>query len=73
MFAFEGVGIQSGLEFAYPVAKLPSKQAMPRDDRAYPPVSNAAQGCQNVVPYGGELRGEQREAAVYKLPKLRHT
>ncbi|WP_052813150.1 adenylyl-sulfate kinase [Desulfonatronum thioautotrophicum] len=37
---------------------------MSRDDQAYPPVSIAAKGCQNVVAYRGEVRRENRE----KLP-----
>ena len=41
----------SGLKFAIPVEKPPRRQAMPRDNQAYTPVSIAAQGCQNVVPY----------------------
>ncbi|WP_208599055.1 adenylyl-sulfate kinase [Desulfonatronum thioautotrophicum] len=34
---------------------------MPRDNQAYPPVSIAVQGCQNVVAYRGEVRRENRE------------
>jgi replication-associated recombination protein RarA len=34
---------------------------MPRDKQAYTPVSIAAQGCQNVVPYRGGVRRENRE------------
>ena len=34
---------------------------MPRDNQAYPPVSIAAKGCQNVVPYRGGVWREHRE------------
>ncbi len=40
---------------------------MSRDGQAYPPVSIAAKGCQNVVPYWGGVRCEHRDIVEWEV------